>query len=706
MNRKARNQIRAVFGSALLAAAVLLLNTSVGPAEDHADARFRGTGKADPIRIENVRRVEGPAVGQTSVTFDLAWDHSWELGAEQTGGKGPLKLESWDAAWVFVKFRKPGADSYSHAMLSISAADYRVPAGAALEVGLTDDRRRGVGVFVERKTAGHGPNDFKGVTLRWLHGADAPGAVDLKVFALEMVYVPSCAFWAGDGATDHVTGQFSAGVSVHPFRVESERALTLGGETAEALTNRDAAGMDPSLTDDFNIDLIRSLAAEFPKGYQAFYCMKFPHITRVQYAGFLNTLTESEAKGRYYPGYHAEAIQRSGGSPKYVYTPSLPDGHCRWLSWADGAAYAAWAGLRPMTEWEYEKAIRGPQEPDPRYDATPSYWGVSNVNQGEIERPISPGSAAGRKFAGTHGRGTAALPADWPTDLFGSAVFRGKAPPRPYYPRDHLLTSGRIKAITVKLVRGPNIGWRAARTAPAGDTAMTPAHGRLDRAAAQTVSRLAGPVRAAGLLDQRGKPALVLSGPVDLFPVYCRFVPFDYYGRALTPWRGPEDLDAEVYLAWDGDALCVAAEVTDDRHFNTKSGKDLCSGDALQIGLATPSGVTWNVGLGLTKDGVGFHQWKGTGDTLLRTVGCAVVRDEKTKVTRYGLRLPLTALGLERGAEFGFNLVFYDDDGSGIRHWLQLAPGMAPGLPRDGEPVSLLTIGGNTTLFQRLVLEK
>ena len=235
---------------------------------------------------------------------------------------------------------------------------------------------------------------------------------------------------------------------------------------------------------------------------------------------------------------------------------------------------------------------------------------------------------------------------------------------------------------------------------------MTSVHGRLDRTAAQPVSRLASPVRAAGLLDQRGKPALALSGPVNLFPVYCRFVPFDYYGRPLTPWRGPEDMDAKVYLAWDGEALCVAAEVTDDRHFNTNSRDELCSGDALQLGLATPSGVTWNVGLALTKDGVGFHQWEGNGDRLLKTVGCAVVRDDKNKVTRYGLRMPLAALGLEPGAEFGFNLVFYDDDGSGIRHWLQLAPDMAPGLPRAGKPVSLPTIAGNTARYPRFILER
>jgi len=82
---------------------------------------------------------------------------------------------------------------------------------------------------------------------------------------------------------------------------------------------------------------------------------------------------------------------------------------------------------------------------------------------------------------------------------------------------------------------------------------------------------------------------------------------------------------------------------------------------------------------------------------LLKTVVCAVVRDDKAQITRYEVRLPLAALGLEPGAEFGFNITFYDDDdGSGLRHWLQLAPGMAPGP----------TPSVNTALYPRFVLEK
>ena len=32
---------------------------------------------------------------------------------------------------------------------------------------------------------------------------------------------------------------------------------------------------------------------------------------------------------------------------------------CNWLEWQDVCAYADWAGLRPMTEFEYEKGCRG-----------------------------------------------------------------------------------------------------------------------------------------------------------------------------------------------------------------------------------------------------------------------------------------------------------------------------------------------------------
>jgi hypothetical protein len=651
-----------------------------------------GMAPADDLRIENVTVAPRDAKTAT-VTFDISWEDSWHHGSFH------------DAAWVFFKVRADDKSGWQPVRL---AADKVVnPAGYGQEKGGTplefvvpagDDGF--VGMFVRRAADGKGAVAARKVTALWDLTANKGVTREVKVrvegFGLEMVYVAEGPFFLGSGGKElNRFYRYSGdGEATPPYPVTGAGPIPTGRQEGKLW----AVGIAPE-------DGGR-IPASFPDGYPAFYCMKFPHISKAQYAGFLNTLTEPEAKERYYPGYHGTEIKRSGEPSKYAYTASAPDGRCRWLSWADGAAYAAWAGLRPMTELEYEKAIRGPQNPDPRYDAGSSYWGAADVNQGEMERPVSAGSAAARTFAGAHGRGTPVPPADWPRDLDGF-VFRGKAPARRYYTVYHMLTSGRININTVQLLRGPNIGWRAARTAPAGDAVVAPVLGRLEPSTVQQVPRLGRPVRTDGFLDEWGKPTLVFNGPADLFPVHNRFVPFDYYGRLLQPWQGPEDMGAKVYLGWDGEALCVAAEVNDDRHFNTKSGKELLNGDALQVGLATPKGVTWNLGLALTKEGVCFHQWEGEGDALLKTVGCAAVRDEKAGVTRYGLRLPLATLGMEPGVEFRLNIVLYDDDdGTGLRHWLQLAPGMAPGLPRAGESVSAPAIAGNAAHYPRFVLAK
>jgi hypothetical protein len=449
-------------------------------AGEHAEARFRGTGKADSIRIANVRRTDGPVAGQSSVTFDLAWDHSWRaawnVSKDQHGGTGTLKLESWDATWVFVKFRKPGAEGYSHATLSTKARDHSVPAGAKLGMGPADDGKRGIGVFVYRATAGSGANDFKGMTLRWLRRADGvkgPGAVDLKVFAIQMVYMPQCAFWVGDGTTSStpgqfpvgdtdlkrqhhgyihlVTGQFSAGDTTEPFRVESEKALTLGGQSKKNLGNREGLGM--LRTDDFTSFVTQTLPARFPKGHAAFYCMK-REITRGEYAALLNTLSfeqqgrltargNPKCKGPDSPAgtlvYAADDPQgiRVAAPGKGPVTPALygadaPHLACNCLTWSEGLQYANWAGLRLMTELEYEKACRGPLRPVPneyawgtdriadanastpdsgRLTAGASSWGIMGLSADPGERTVTVGNRSGRRFAGTHGDGTLAQPA-------------------------------------------------------------------------------------------------------------------------------------------------------------------------------------------------------------------------------------------------------------------------------------------------------
>ena len=74
-----------------------------------------------------------------------------------------------------------------------------MPAGATNTVRLSEDPAgggaggsRGVGMFIYRNAIGHGANNFKGVKLRWQHGADKvdPTKAAVKVHSIAMVYVP------------------------------------------------------------------------------------------------------------------------------------------------------------------------------------------------------------------------------------------------------------------------------------------------------------------------------------------------------------------------------------------------------------------------------------------------------------------------------------------------------------------------------------
>ncbi len=80
----------------------------------------------DLPRVTNVK-VE-PEKEFSTVSFDLAWNNSWRAKwtepAEKNCTGKPLAIENWDAAWVFVKFRPPGAHAFSHATLSPDAAHH------------------------------------------------------------------------------------------------------------------------------------------------------------------------------------------------------------------------------------------------------------------------------------------------------------------------------------------------------------------------------------------------------------------------------------------------------------------------------------------------------------------------------------------------------------------------------------------------------
>jgi len=413
---------------------------------------------ANNIQVNNVTVTrQNVAEDYSYVKFDLSWDNSWRTSSVPN---------NWDAAWVFVKY-KPTDGEWNHAYLNTIAGNHTISAGYTCSVGTTDGK--GMGVFIYRDSDGTGTANLSNTQLRWEYGANGladDSNVTVRVFAIEMVYVPEGAFYVGDGSSYGTLRQTGSNI---PQQITTSPVVIKCENTGSDDTQLEGDGI---LVDgDGGIDMDGATEVDnpdFPTGYNAFYCMKY-EISQGQYADFLNTLTSTQAANRYpnMNGSYRHTI--SGSYPNY--TASRPERACNYLSWADGAAYSDWAGLRPMTELEFEKACRGTVEPvageyawgtetivadtslaisgtedgtetittdvsngaacygnnahnggdggygplrcgifatgsSTRIESGASYYGIMEMSGNLWERSVTVGNSAGRSFTGLHGDGS------------------------------------------------------------------------------------------------------------------------------------------------------------------------------------------------------------------------------------------------------------------------------------------------------------
>lgn len=468
---------------------------------------------ANNMVVTNVAVVNQNREDRTvEVKFDLKWDNSWRAPCSDPA------YTNWDAAWVFVKFRAPNSSTWEHAKLSVQNTDHTPAEGSMIEVGTTGTD--GVGAFVYSSGPYTGAVYYAGTRLKWNYGAsgyDFPmgSPIDLSVAAIEMVYVPQGSFYVGSGGTESgslTDGSWTSGATI-PYPISSEAPINIDN-SAGCLWGTINSGITSS------IGGTGTLSAEYPKGYHAFYCMKY-EITQGQYCGFLNKLSLGQAANRWsasVAGYRYTISTNSVG----VFTNAAPDRACNYLSRSDAAAYAAWAGLRPMTELEFEKACRGPANPaaneyawgtttvtqlrtengtpgsgtetpgtltganccegwsttmlgptrvgifatassSTRQAAGASYWGIMELSGNVNERCVTVGNANGRNFKGSLGSGMldattgAATNSDWFVDSMRGGNWSSTTP---------LRVSDRAQGTYVDGSRYNTSGFRAVRPAP------------------------------------------------------------------------------------------------------------------------------------------------------------------------------------------------------------------------------------------------
>jgi len=374
------------------------------------------TGFANNIAITNVSITGQDYTGHYClIQFDLSWDNSWRTSSVP---------QNWDATWVFVKYRTVGGN-WQHATLNTSG--HTAPSGSTISPASD-----GTGAFIYRSADGNGSNTWTGVQLRWNYGTDGvadDAAVEVQVFGIEMVYIPSGAFWLGDGnGTTASAGAFEGSSTNQSFLYSSSHQIKANNGAINGDDNY-IRGTDGSVTllDPIGLRVEPNIGStyynySYPTGRNPFYLMKY-EISQEQYMTFLNALTRSQQASRvgtnisgtsvtnryvlsntsgmnYRQGIRCDATIPASPTPVTFYCDyngngtgnEAGDGQniaCNYLNYMDLAAYLDWAGLRLLTEVEFEKASRGPNTPVLGEYA----WGTTTIH-GSSYTLTNPGTAA------------------------------------------------------------------------------------------------------------------------------------------------------------------------------------------------------------------------------------------------------------------------------------------------------------------------
>lgn len=313
---------------------------------------------ANNLRISNVSLEERNQSANTAVVeFDISWDNSWRDEVNH------------DAAWVVLKVRVASNAHSNHGPLYAEGLN---PNGTSpgsnkdLDIYVTNDN---VGAFIRRRSAGTGTVSSQNVRLVLDYGNILGGtasnvtAIVVRVIGIEMVYVPTGPFYAGDVTDASTSAPFTTYSSNVAWYISSDGQLVTVSSGAGYFYSKPVttAGNAYNTADEFTVPAL------YPLGYTGFYCMKY-ELTEGQYVDFLNMIPDTAAGPRNPTttgsgGKNLQSVvfrNTISGLTSGTFASYRPDRAANYISYVDLAAYLDWVGLRPMTELEFEKTARGP----------------------------------------------------------------------------------------------------------------------------------------------------------------------------------------------------------------------------------------------------------------------------------------------------------------------------------------------------------
>jgi formylglycine-generating enzyme required for sulfatase activity len=405
------------------------------------------SGFAIAQRAPEARDLQVIGEPRQRVQLTVGWSNAWR------------DDRNHDGAWIILR-----SDDPKLGPLRLAAVGHRCSGELRGEIAVSEDR---CGVFVALAESHRGDVEW---TIELALAGAAPDAV--SAWTVGMVFIPAGAFELGDDHPDVLRhGAFhrrdESGAVAGPLRITDESAMQVAKSPGALWYEADRAG--------YHGDRGGPIPADWPKGTKAFWIMKH-ELTQGEYAAFLSALPTPWRTLRSPIGTKGEESSTCSlaldGERVVAASPLRP---CNFVSWDDTCAWMDWMALRPMTEFEFEKAARGPARPvagdypwgsdsreklerqvqrardltlasaaeeaaladDDRERFGASYYRVMDLSGSVWERVISVGHPRGRAFVGSHGDGVLtdaarATNPDWPaTDASGANAdgigFRGGA---------------------------------------------------------------------------------------------------------------------------------------------------------------------------------------------------------------------------------------------------------------------------------------
>jgi hypothetical protein len=346
-----------------------------------------------------------------TLNITLAWDNSWH------DGSGQFR----DGVWLFVKYKDVTSPGWQHAILQSPSVPNRVAIDTINDPGVRFDvmgrnpsvapnpsgsrgyiiRRQAATVVSERSNPEYAGVYNVGMTINAVIVLPT-GVVlanpEFRAYAMEIVNIPRGGFWAGDGSPSSTIKAIGSANSPRFISNESETTVLFGGS-----------------------ELV--VPAAFPKGTNEFFVLKY-EVSVDAYCEFLNTLTRDQqnslidisttqlASIGVHPFSQAATYIKgnvSSFSDPISFGPDangnelfyeINDGGNKAVSislQSQALRYLDWAGMRPMTGFEFEKMARGPLVPTPEENV----WGTSDANLVTMDIDVDgPGETSSQVVAG------------------------------------------------------------------------------------------------------------------------------------------------------------------------------------------------------------------------------------------------------------------------------------------------------------------